>query len=347
MDEPKQIGRYRIDGILGDGAMGVVYAATHEATLRPVALKLLRAELVGNTQIASRCLREARIIGSIDDPGVVRIVDAGVWTPGRPYVVMERLRGEDLGRWLHRSASLGVEDVVALARAAARSLRAVHRAGLVHRDVKPGNLFHSDRGWKLLDFGIARSVLGVSETMRGMVVGTPHYLAPEQVRGQSVGPACDVWALGVVLFRCLAGRFPFDGPSVAAILNAITEGKRARLARLGRLDVPQLLIHAVESCLEPDPLRRPHSMDALLGLLARLPPARPGFSEPPAATLPGPLDGVPSARIGPAADATLLMTSPLPSVRVRRDRLTPRSADARWCNGPRGSPPTIGSRATA
>lgn len=320
--------------------MGIVYAATHPTTDRPVAVKLLRAALAGNAQVGRRCLREARMMASVEDPRVVRIIDAGLFAPARPYVVMERLRGEDLARRLQRSPTLAIPDVLELARAAAGGLGAVHRVGLVHRDVKPGNLFRSDRGWKILDFGVAKSVaLDAPVTLKDVVVGTPHYMAPEQVHGLPIGPACDVWALGVVLHRCLTGRYPFDGSSVAAIITAVSEGKRTRAADATRADAPRALVDLIEACLEHDVRRRPASMDVVLRWLDRIPAPRPGFVVGPDATLAGRLDTPPppcGRRSAPPLD-----------VQRRRGTGGDRGPDVRPYLGPRHRRPAVEATAVS
>jgi serine/threonine-protein kinase len=192
--------------------MGFVYAARHEVTGRSVAVKLLRPELVTRPDLVQRVSREARLAVDASHPNVVEVLDAGTDEAGMPYLVLERLYGQTLEALLDRPLSLQctMEALVPVCNA----LAALHQAGIVHRDLKPSNIFLSraEDGRvtpKLLDFGIAKALEGSGSTLTGVTLGTPAYMAPEQLLCCVASPASDVWSLAVVYVRCLAGRLPF------------------------------------------------------------------------------------------------------------------------------------------
>ena len=255
-------GRFELVAFAAAGGMGRVYRAHDHATGTVVAVKVLAPD-GGN---AARFSREAAVLQSIDHPGVVRYLDHGKTEDGRQYLAMEWLKGQDLSERL-REGALPIADVRRIARGAAEALAAAHARGIVHRDLKPGNLFlcdgRSDR-IKLLDFGIARSLATLdAATMTGTIVGTPAYMAPEQVRGDWVGASADVYGLGAVMFRCLTGRAPFDGPHPLAVLAKIVLEPPATLREL-RTDVPPALEQLVLRMLSKDPAARPANGEALL-----------------------------------------------------------------------------------
>lgn len=216
MAELGRVGIYRLERELGRGGVGVVYRATQSGG-PDVALKILLAE--GDPNATARFLREATL--RIDHPNVVRTIGGGVTREGQPYVVQELLSGSTL-----REASLGMQpaEVVEAMRQAALGVGAIHDAGLVHRDLKPDNLFSCDDGTvKVLDLGIAAWVDGRAKlTATGTVIGTPAYLSPEQARGEPVDARADVWALGVVLYELLTGRSPFRRAGQLATMLAVT-----------------------------------------------------------------------------------------------------------------------------
>jgi len=205
-------GKYRVQQLLAAGGMGLVYAANHELTGRAVALKLLRPEFVARPEFVQRVAREARLAVDAAHSNVVEVLDAGVDEDGAPYVVLERLYGQPLEALLDQPLSLRstLEALVPVCNA----LAALHEAGIVHRDLKPSNIFLSreegDRVTpKLLDFGIAKVLEDSSATLTGGTLGTPAYMAPEQLLCGAASPASDVWALAVMCVRCLTGRLPF------------------------------------------------------------------------------------------------------------------------------------------
>jgi hypothetical protein len=202
--------RYQLLSRLGQGGMGVVYLARDEQLSREVALKIIRPELFDDPGIRLRFRREARAAASIQHPGIISIFDTGELDDGSAFMVMEHLKGIDLARLLVKCGRGRSEDVAALAWQAGAALSAAHRAGIVHRDMKPENLFllpERERFTvKILDFGLARSLtLGDGLTRTGMVVGTPAYLSPEQVRGEPPTPKSDLYSLAVTLWEALTG----------------------------------------------------------------------------------------------------------------------------------------------
>jgi eukaryotic-like serine/threonine-protein kinase len=213
--------RYRIVAELGSGGVGVVYRAEHLQLGRPVAVKLLHSEFGASQNQVLRFEREARTLASLSHPNIVTVTDYGV-TDGMPYLVMELLEGCSLQELLRDEGALDPERALDITRQALRALAFAHAQGLVHRDLKPGNIFlqrlpDDPHHVRILDFGLAKFVTGdaaadvAALTRTGAVFGTPAYMAPEQASGDAVDASTDVYALGVVLFEMLAGRRPFVG----------------------------------------------------------------------------------------------------------------------------------------
>ncbi|MFI0486550.1 serine/threonine-protein kinase [Actinomadura sp. 9N215] len=204
-------GRYRLLERLAIGGMGEVWRASDEVAGRPVAVKLLRRELVSDMSARGRFESEARFAAELRHPGIAQAYDFGEQN-GRTYLVMELVAGEPLDGILRRDGGLPLEAVLDLLVQAGRALTVAHRAGVVHRDVKPANLMVSPDGiLKITDFGIARRLAAASQTATGMVMGTAHYISPEQAQGLELTPSADLYSLGVVAYECLTGAPPFDG----------------------------------------------------------------------------------------------------------------------------------------
>ena len=213
-------GRYELGPVLGAGAMAVVHEAEDVELGRPVAVKVLAENLAHDGAVRERLFREARIAARLSHPNVVRIYDTGE-EGGRPFIVMELVDGESLAELVHREGPLAPEQAVHLVLQACAGLEAAHQAGLVHRDVKPGNLLLSRDGvLKIADFGIARAHDATRLTLTGTVLGTAAYLAPEQALAEEVTAAADVYALGAVLYELLTGVPPRRGETLAAALAA-------------------------------------------------------------------------------------------------------------------------------
>jgi tRNA A-37 threonylcarbamoyl transferase component Bud32 len=253
-------GRYRLEEVLGRGGMSEVYRAVDRRLGREVAVKWLR-EPVGDTRQAARARSEALLLARLSHPALVTLFDAGV-EAGRPYLVMELVDGPSLAR--HAPSEPG--DVALVGAQLADGLAYIHGEGLVHRDLKPANVLaaRTSTPWervKLADFGIARLLDAARLTATGTAVGTAAYLAPEQVRGEPIGPAADIWSLGLVLLECLTRRRAYPGPPA-----------EAAVARLHRTpDVPAALpggwVTLLRAMTASDPAARPSAVEVRTGLV--------------------------------------------------------------------------------
>ncbi len=273
-------GRYRLSRVIGVGGHGAVFEATHEWTKKRVAVKLLLPEDGGaGGHRADRFLREAKAATRVVHPNVVEIHDCGSDpSSGALYLAQEYLEGMDLRARLRANPPLGTGGALAVAVPLARALAAAHAQGVVHRDIKPGNVFlaRSPQGVvtpKLIDFGISKLLDGPTPdgddalTREGMLLGTPEYMAPEQARGElEVGPAVDQWALGVLLYEIVAGRRPFAGSSPAAILLAVVQGPPIPLDA-DALGVPKGLVEIIERAIEKHPAARFVTMESMADAL--------------------------------------------------------------------------------
>lgn len=257
--------RFELQRLVGAGGMGEVWLALDLTTGERVALKRTHP-----TAELARFVREAEVLASLDHPGIVRHVAHGE-AEGRGYLAMAWLEGEDLAARLKRGP-LGVADALALVHRVAEALGVAHRRGVVHRDVKPANLFLAGgelAAVTVLDFGIARREDG-AHTATGTVMGTPGYMSPEQARGQSpIDPRTDVFALGCVLFECIAGRAPFVGDHPMAVLVKLLLEAPPRLADLAP-ETPPAVETLVASLLAKEPGDRPADGDALAARIARV-----------------------------------------------------------------------------
>jgi len=266
------VGRYRLGVVIGRGGMGEVYAASHVETGEPAAVKLLYRDAVDDPDDFARFVREAKVAAAIESEHVVRLLDAAVEGAERPYLAMERLRGEDLGAILRRDRHLSLEDTVRMAGQVASGLAVAHAAGIVHRDLKPSNLFRAEqqRGdavWKILDFGVS-TLAGRGGTLTGQkVVGTPAYMAPEQARGGKVDIRTDVYALGALVYRVLTGRPPVSGKDVPSILYGVVHGAPTPPSQL--VDVPADVDAVLAIAMAKASEERFESADELARALAR------------------------------------------------------------------------------
>jgi serine/threonine-protein kinase len=207
-------GRYRLEDHIASGGMGEVWRGYDDVGKRPVAIKILLSAMSDDSGFVARFQAEARAMKAVNHPGVVRIYDFDTDPAIGTYLVMQFVDGESLSRTLNRVRRLTAARTMALMAQAGDALHAVHRAGVVHRDVKPGNLLVRRNGTLVLsDFGIARGADAVQLTAPGSVVGTAAYIAPEVAMGDRATPLSDVYSLGIVAYQCLAGRRPFDGGS--------------------------------------------------------------------------------------------------------------------------------------
>ncbi len=246
--------RYRIEGVAGEGGMGTVYEAEHVILRERVAIKVLLAGTVVSSDVIDRFSLEARALASIKSEHVVRVVDAGTLRTGAPYLVMEYLEGRDLGAVLTADGPMRAEDVVDYALQALEALARAHTGGIIHRDMKPSNLFLAERESggpivKLLDFGVSKSVVPDNDRkLTGPVIlGSLAYMSPEQLRKETLDHRSDLWSLGVVMYELLTGAPPFDGgfgTVVTAILQNDPVPIRERVA-----SVPEGLAAVVTKCI--------------------------------------------------------------------------------------------------
>lgn len=222
---------FRLGEIVGRGAMGEVYAAEHEASGRPAAIKVLRRGESEDDIIAARFEREAEIASKVRGPNLVEVYSAGTAEDGSFFIAMELLRGRDLAAILRDREILPLPEAVTLIDHAARGLEVLHEAGVIHRDLKPQNLFLSDgppQRWKILDYGVSK-LIGASTMTEAMLVGTPGYMSPEQAEGNArIDARSDVFALGVIAYRIVTGRRPFTGPDTPQILYQVVHGEPVR-----------------------------------------------------------------------------------------------------------------------
>jgi len=245
-------GRYRLEERIGVGGMGEVWRAVDEVLGRTVAVKVMLAGLLDEPGFVSRFLVEARAMASLNHPGVVAIHDYSS-DANEAFLVMEYIEGEALSRTLARLGRLAPTATMDLVGQAAEALAAAHDRGIVHRDVKPANLLLRPDGTVVLtDFGIARAQAGTALTTAGAILGTPSYLAPEQVLGQPATARSDVYALGVVAYECLAGRRPFEAESPFAVAMRRVREPPPQLGA----EVPQAVRAVVARAIATDPDRR-------------------------------------------------------------------------------------------
>jgi urea transport system substrate-binding protein len=263
-DELGRLGTFVVRRVLGHGGMGIVFEAEDLTLHRRVAIKVLRPDVAGD-DLTRRFLREARVAASLHDDHIVTIFQVGEHDRC-PFLVMEYLKGETLAQRLDRDGWLPVAEALDIARQVAEGLKAAHAAGLVHRDVKPANVWlvadqpgGPYKRVKLLDFGLAKPVhVDDGLTEHGQVVGTPHFMAPEQIYGGAVDGRTDLFALGCLLYRTLTGQNPFQRDHTTAVLRAAMEEEVSSLGKAAP-QVPRRVTDYVRQLLNKDPDRRPSS----------------------------------------------------------------------------------------
>ena len=250
-------GRYIVSSLLDSGAMGHVVAARHMLLGHRVAIKVIKREVARRQEMVERFVREARTMASLQHDNIVRALDCGTLADGTPYVVMELLSGRTLREELHRRGALPIEEAVDFVLQACDGLAAAHAKGIVHRDIKPSNLFLAGATVKILDFGISKLPKAdeheLSLTDTSVILGSPSYMSPEQVRlSKAVDERSDIWGLGVVLYTLLSDKLPFVADGFSAMCAAVVADAPVPL-RAHRPEVPEALQAVVLRCLEKSP----------------------------------------------------------------------------------------------
>jgi serine/threonine-protein kinase len=274
-----KLGEYELRSRIGVGGMGFVYDGIQPLIGKRVAVKVLRPELAQAPEQVARLLAEARAVNAIRHRGIIDIFGFGQVPDGRQYIVMEFLDGQPLDAYMAEKGRLPPTEALSILDEVLAALGAAHGAGVVHRDLKPSNIFlvkepGGSRYVKLLDFGLAKQGQGGSsgrtaQTRTDMVVGTPEYMAPEQARGQAVGPMTDLYAMGVVTFEMVTGRLPFIGTSPVDLLMKHVDARPPRPSEFVH-ELPPALDAFILQMLTKDPEARPGSADALRQQLHRL-----------------------------------------------------------------------------
>ncbi len=276
----REVGRYQVLEKLGEGAMATVYKAFDPSINRELVIKFLHANLCATEEYRQRFLREAKAAGMLSHPNIVTIFDVGE-IESRPYIAMELLNGGPLDEMIPAGAELPLRDVLTLGIQIANALDYAHSRGIFHRDVKPANIIRLADGKtvKLVDFGIAHVAAGDSmdATTAGTIMGTPHYMSPEQARGGTVDARSDLWAVGVMLYQLLTGKRPFNADSIATLLLRITQEAPKPIGEL-RADIPASLRRVIARTLNKQPEKRYQSgrelSEALTRVLIEIDPTR-------------------------------------------------------------------------
>ncbi len=256
MAAPEFYGPYRVDKTLGQGGMGIVYRAVHAKTLEPVAVKVVSAAVGNHERFRRRFDAEIKTLMKLDHPNIVRLIGFGE-EQGQLFYAMELVEGPTLQQHLKAIRRMPWADTIKMGIEIAGALKHAHDSGVIHRDLKPANLLVAPGGRiKLTDFGIAKLFGNVDVTAVGAVMGTADYMAPEQADGGPITPRTDLYALGSVMYACLAGRSPFGGRQITAVLNSLKNDPPPPLDLMNP-DVPNELIELVNDLLAKAPVERP------------------------------------------------------------------------------------------
>jgi len=277
------LGAYTLEDVLGEGGMGIVYLATHTRLGRRVAIKVLRSEYTDNPQAIRRFFAEARAVNKIAHPNIVEVTDF-VERPGETnYYVMELLEGTSLAVLLDAGGVPDLDRSMGIMQQLADALAGVHRAGIVHRDIKPDNVVLIDKGGKadfvkLCDFGVAKLVdsnldrVAMHSTSQGAILGTPEYMSPEQASGKPVDPRSDIYSFGVMLYEVATGRVPFTAPDFGEMVVQLLKASPVPPSKLPDLPhtIPPSLEALILQCLAKDPSLRPQDMEVVAAKLEQI-----------------------------------------------------------------------------
>ena len=347
-------GRYRVEALLGEGGMGLVYRVTHTQLNKPLAIKVLRRENTHDEEVLARFRREAESVSAIGNQHIVDISDFGMLEDGSTYFVMECLEGMDLIEAMDLAQRMPEDRAVRIATQICRALDAAHDGGVVHRDLKPENVFLTSREGitdfvKVLDFGIAKVANGPKRlTRKGEVLGTPHYMSPEQCEGEDVDHRTDIYALGVLLYEMLTGHVPHDADTMMGILTKhLYEDPIPPKIRVPQ--VSEELEQLVMRCLDKKPERRYQTMREVELELVRIQSGTPTLGPETVTLTPTRAPKPPPPRVAPAylgglAAALLLLAGTLAVTalehRPTRQEPTGLAATADPPPGPAAAEPT-------
>ncbi|MGH9391784.1 MAG: serine/threonine-protein kinase, partial [Vicinamibacteria bacterium] len=268
---PSRIGKYEILAELGRGAMGTVYKARDPRLDRLVAVKMMSDELLIEEEMRGRFQREAKSAANLQHPNIVTIFDFGeLEGEGSPYIVMELLEGTSLAQLMEEKKPERLEDRVSVITQICRGLDYAHKRGVIHRDVKPGNIQVLPSGTaKVLDFGIALGEGSTIKTKTGLVMGTPNYMAPEQISSEVVDHRADMWAVGVILYELLSGERPFTASTIPGLVYQIVHSPPPPLDDR-KLGLPPKLVQVVERVLQKNPDQRFRDLAHLSRMLEKV-----------------------------------------------------------------------------
>lgn len=365
--------RYRLNRIIGDGGMGVVWAATHLPSGKDVAVKHLRVEAMSDLKVRKRFVREAKASLSLSHPNVVAVHELLETSDGIPVIVMDLLEGEPLRALLARDKKLSVEDTARILLPAISAVGTAHAQGIVHRDLKPENIFLArspsnpeETTTKLLDFGIAKLIqtggdLSTASVITGTwsLLGTPYYMAPEQAIGEKdIDHRADIWALGVILYECLAGIRPAEGKTAGKIFEIILLGGIKKISALAP-ELPKEIADAVDQMLSREREDRPKSLHEILKILSPYtgirvpdfgaplemesqgPASAPASERAPADSTPITLDfSSPAKPVSSSAPDSAKDSRPVPSAPITLPSPTLASAEHRAPSPPRDTAPS-------
>lgn len=273
-----RIDDYEVQSIIGTGAMGIVYRVQHAVIGKPAALKVLKPDYADDPEMVERLIREARTVNAIRHPGIVDIFGFGTLPNGQPYIVMDLLEGEPLDAWVKREAPASFKKVAPILDEVLGALHAAHQVGVIHRDLKPGNVFfeshpESRSHVKIIDFGLARQADRAGGSVRptnpGTLIGTPAFMAPEQVLGTKVFPATDLYAVGGIAYQMLTGRIPHEAPSAIEVISQKMKFDPVP-PRQWVPSIDEDVDSWVMMLLDREPERRPESADDARRMLRRL-----------------------------------------------------------------------------